>query len=362
MFENLPPSISVSVKQSGSHLQGIAIDENRKYMYCSFTTCLIKADLNGNILGSIKGLAGHLGCIAYNPLDGKVYGSLEFKNDVIGKGILKNIGYTGELEDGFYIVRFDVDKIDRLDMDAEKDHIMQAVFLSEVYNDYAAAGHHLGCSGIDGITFAPPMGEDGQANYLYVAYGIYGDNTRTDNDYQVILQYDISHWDTYARPLNQLSMHRCGPEKPDAKYFVYTGNTTYGIQNLEYDAFSRTLLAAVYQGKKEQFPNYPMFFIDCTQKPKTEILKGVGETGMVLPLTDLGSGSCRTEICGSTFPHGSTGIASLGDGYFYIAQPFKNDHGYGGVINLYKLDSENLTFVKVGASCKNEAMKQTGKQ
>ena len=73
------------------HVQGIAVDKNREYMYFSFTTCLLKTDMNGNLIGSVTGLAGHLGCIAYNYENGKVYGSLEFKHDAIGKGVLKTI-------------------------------------------------------------------------------------------------------------------------------------------------------------------------------------------------------------------------------------------------------------------------------
>jgi len=346
MFHTLPSSITVFTEQSGSHLQGIAIDRDRKYIYCSFTTCLLKVDLSGNIVGSVKGLVGHLGCIAYNALDNRVYGSLEFKNDAIGKGILKNIGCESVVQDGFYIVRFDVDKINRMDMDAEKDGVMQSVFLNEVYHDYSAPGHRFGCSGIDGVTFAPSIGTAEEPKHLYVAYGVYGDNTRSDNDYQVILKYDITSWDAYAQPLNQQNMHRSGPEKPDAKYFVYTGNTTYGIQNLEYDAFSKTMIAAVYPGNKPQFTNYPMFFIDCTKEPKTELLRGIGETGAVIPLTDFNNSLHSGEICGSAFPHGSTGIISLGEGYFYISQSFQNDHGFGGVIELYRFDREQLTFTK----------------
>jgi hypothetical protein len=44
--------------------------------------------MQGNIVGSVTGLCGHLGCIAYNYDDGRVYGSLEFKHDVIGQGVL----------------------------------------------------------------------------------------------------------------------------------------------------------------------------------------------------------------------------------------------------------------------------------
>lgn len=76
--------------------------------------------MEGNIIGSVKGLAGHLGCIAYNYDDGRVYGSLEYKHDSIGEYILKNLlGDGTEVEDGWYVAIFDVDKIDRMDMDAE---------------------------------------------------------------------------------------------------------------------------------------------------------------------------------------------------------------------------------------------------
>ena len=201
MIDKLPRLLTVEAQRSGSHLQGIAIDAKREYLYCSFTTCLLKVDMQGNIVGSVNGLVGHLGCIAYNPSDGRVYGSLEFKHDAIGAPILKRIGYTEEVLDGFYGVRFDVDKIDRMNMDAEKDSVMEAVFLHEVYKDFTAPGHRYGCSGIDGMTFAPSFGEDGPANMLYVAYGIYEDNAREDNDHQILLQYDISGWDKYAAPL-----------------------------------------------------------------------------------------------------------------------------------------------------------------
>ena len=78
------------------HIQGIATDAERKYMYYSFTTSLIKTDMNGNVIGSVKGLAGHLGCIAYNYEDGRVYGSLEYKNDCIGTEILERINKNSE--------------------------------------------------------------------------------------------------------------------------------------------------------------------------------------------------------------------------------------------------------------------------
>jgi len=336
-------SIQISAA-AGSHVQGIAVDAKREYIYVSITTQLVKADMNGNIVGSVTGLAGHLGCIAYNYDDGKVYGSLEFKQDSIGKGILANLGSDKKLQDGFYMTVFDVDKIDRIGMDAEKDGVMTAVFLKEVYDDYSAPGHRYGCSGIDGTTYAPAFVQTGGKNYLYVSYGVYSDTGRSDNDHQVILQYDVSDWGNYARPLNQEDMHRCGPASPKGKYFVFTGNTTYGIQNLEYDPATRTMLAAVYRGKKEQYPNYPMYFIDCDKEPVNGVLAGIGQEGHQLSLAQLGIRHEATGIYGCEFPHGSTGIASLGNGDFYISHPFQENGHYGTTVKLYHFDPNTADF------------------
>ena len=319
-------SIQISAA-AGSHVQGIAVDAKREYIYVSITTQLVKADMNGNIVGSVTGLAGHLGCIAYNYDDGKVYGSLEFKQDSIGKGILANLGSDKKLQDGFYMTVFDVDKIDRIGMDAEKDGVMTAVFLKEVYDDYSAPGHRYGCSGIDGTTFAPAFGQTGGKNYLYVSYGVYSDTGRSDNDHQVILQYDVSDWGNYARPLNQEDMHRCGPASPKGKYFVFTGNTTYGIQNLEYDASLGAMIAAVYPGKKPEYPNYTLFFIDSD----------------TLTLTDF-AGHSDHRFCGSHFPYGTEGLCSLGGGYFYIGRDVKTGSEHSALVELYRFDAEELTF------------------
>ena len=182
-----------SGEQGPFHVQGIAVDLDRGYMYFSFTTTLLKTDMQGNLLGSVEGMTGHLGCMTLNPDDGRLYASIEYKHDAIGKGILNKLeGVRNDEQTGFYVAVFDVDRIDRIGMNAEKDDVMKTVYIKEAVDDYYAKvsnngqelEHRFGCSGIDGVTFAPAFGQsrDGK-KYLYVAYGIYGDTLRTDNDY-----------------------------------------------------------------------------------------------------------------------------------------------------------------------------------
>ena len=321
---------------SECHVQGIAIDEKREYMYFSFTTSLIKTDLQGNIIGSVKGIVGHLGCLAMCYADGRVYGSLEYKNDSIGKGILKAENRDASFDDGFYIASFDVDKITRAGMDAEKDGIMTAVYLREAADDYAAQGHRYGCSGIDGITFAPAPGEN-DSSFIYVAYGIYGDTKRRDNDHQVILRYCPEELRQYERPLNQEMLHQSGPEKPLDKYFVFTGNTTYGIQNLEYDRENACLFASVYKGRKYKYPNYSMYAVDISKSAENVTLRGLSENGDVLPLVKLPFFKHRGKISGCNFPYGSTGMIALGNGRYLFSEEFRNENGHGTDVYSYKL-------------------------
>lgn len=332
-----PKHIQTGWYKSG-HCQGIALDMEKGYMYCSFTTSLIKLDLDGRLIGSVKGLLGHLGCIDFHEADGKVYGSLEYKNDAIGQGILKNARKDGSVQDGFYVAVFDVDKIDRVDMDACTDGVMKAVWLRDVLEDYKSPGHRYGCSGIDGLAFGPMFGASPSSKeYLCVAYGIYSDVERTDNDHQVILCYDTANWDQLAQPLFQTAPHTSGPA-PYARYFVYTGNTTYGVQNLEYDAYTRRWYMAVYRGQKTSFPNPGLFAVDGSIAPKPAPLKGMDEFGFVLALDEHGINGWDLDL-------GSTGLFAFGDGRYYISHPKHGEQGDSTEIVLYRYD-ESAAFVE----------------
>ena len=353
-LRNLPREIR-SGEQGPFHVQGIAVDLERGYIYFSFTTKLLKMDFEGNLIGSVDGMTGHLGCLTMNPADGRVYGSLEYKDDAIGKGIRRTLD-AGQVapEDekdrtGFYVAIFDVDRITRPDMDAEKDRVMTTVYIKEAVDDYYAKvsnngqelEHRFGCSGIDGVTFAPAFGQsrDGK-KYLYVAYGIYGDTLRTDNDYQVILAYDTRDWKRYEQPLTQENLHKSGPEKPLHKYFLYTGNTSWGIQNLAYDKASGNMHAAVYKGKKSHYPNYSYFVIDGSKAPERKQLQGFDPAveAEVLSLLPEGLHDAQSDTWGWNFKWGTTGLCPIGDGYFYISHNAKDKQtgNQSSTVQLYK--------------------------
>ena len=330
------------------HMQGIAVDADRGYIYYSFTTKLVKATLDGEIIGTVDGLLGHLGCIAFNERDGKVYGSLEYKNDKIGRGILTALDRDDKIRDAFYIAIFDVDKIDRIGMSAENDGIMTSVYLGEVVDDYFGVGqdiskqtvpHKYGCSGIDGTTFAPlPAASKTDEFYLYVAYGIYSDHSRIDNDHQVVLCYDVSNWAAIAKPLNQYDMHTKCECKPLHKFFIYTGNTKYGVQNLEYDKHKNALFMAVYKGDKPQFPNYDLYIADMSKPAEMRELKGLGECGEVIDLMPLGEE--QNGIYGWRFPYGATGLYSFGDGRWLISHNDVREGQQCSDIFTYEWDDE----------------------
>ncbi|MCR5781114.1 MAG: hypothetical protein K6G90_00105 [Clostridia bacterium] len=327
--QQTPPSQFIqgvsSGKQGNHHVQGVAVDEKNCYIYYSFTTRLVKTDFAGNLIGTVEGLVGHLGCIALNPADGLIYGSLEYKHDGIGQGV----GTDESVSDGFYIAVFDPAKITRRNMSAEQDGVMTAAFLPEVLVDYTGYGkngepHRYGCSGIDGLCFAPLPGASSDERFLYVAYGVYSDLSRSDNDHQILLCFVPNAVKTAARPLTQTAMHENGPGTPLHKYFVYTGNTEYGVQNLEYDPAHNALLMAVYKGEKPAFPNYDIYAADLSRPAEAMLLTGLGETGEALTL--LGAPVPESlEISGWRFSYGQFGIQARSGGGFYIVQPETED-------------------------------------
>ncbi|MBQ9463232.1 MAG: hypothetical protein IJU68_06200 [Bacteroidales bacterium] len=323
LAQPLPKTIYAEVRDG--HVQGIALDRAKGYMYYSFTSSFIKTDLEGRVIGSIGRIQGHLGAMTLGP-DGRVYASLECKDDIIGQGIAERLGVDNlsHEQSVFYVAIIDVDKIDHEGMDPEKDGVMTTVCIREACKDYTE--HTYGCSGIDGVTFAPPIGKPAsKKRLLYVAYGIYGDNERSDNDNQVLLCYDTSDWRRkYETPVVFGTVPTNGPEKPLHKYFVFTGNTKWGVQNLAWDPYTNRIYMAVYKGSKKIYPNYSMFAVDVKQKPGKAVPKGLDSKQETLKLSSEGLFDEYSGIHGFNFKWGSTGLCPLGDGLWYISENHKD--------------------------------------
>ena len=255
-----------------SHLQGIAVDDELKYMFFSYTSALAMIEIaTGELVASIGGFGGgsfgtnggaHLGCIDY--YDGYIYGSLEYKAP--GKK--------------FYLAIFDVNRLLAAGVGVSiqdpaydwNNPICTAVLLEESTRDFRDPvdttlfsgqdefghatnegnnGHWFACSGIDGVSMGKwPGGKDDEI-YMIVAYGVYqfSSSPRNDNTYNVLSYYklsDIWNADGSQTQYNKTFSYQDGIHQDWAKdetvwlsaaknLYVYTGNTSYGSQNIEYE-------------------------------------------------------------------------------------------------------------------------------
>lgn len=298
-----PTEVLRTGNQGSHHVQGVAYDALRNLYYLSFTTRLIAIKADGTVVASVENLTGHLGDLAFDATSRTLYGSIEYKHDAIGNNIQKSSASpANDQATGFYIAMFQVDNLTRIGMSS--DETMRTAYLRQPVEDHLAKvenggrtwEHRHGCSGIDGVALAPRIGKNGKPKHgkpmLYVAYGIYGETERTDNDNQVILCYDLKELKRCARTLSAQHLHQSGPRKPVATYFVPTGNTNFGIQNLTFDWDRGCFLAACYKGSKPHLPNYDLFAI---------------------------SGKGLQDVRGWHFPWGSTGLEYLGNGRYLIS-------------------------------------------
>ncbi len=351
-----PKLISLGAWTSpAGHLQGMVCDDENNYLYGSFTDRLVKVDMRtGQVVASVTGLlaggiyggGAHLGDLAF--YRGKVYGSLEYK-----------------AAEKFYVAVFDVDKMTEMDMDYKTSGVMTTLYMDEVVRDYCAdlgagehnnaadsMGHRFGCSGIDGITFGPMPGDASGKTYMLLAYGVYGNTKRRDNDYQVLLAFDP---DTFAPlPFDQNAPHTVAPALA-AKLFAYTGNTTYGVQNLEYDRDTGDYWLIVYEGKKNGFPNHPVYLIDGSKAPEEKPLslgddaEYAGMTGLCLTLREVGTYHQKSGVWSIAQMPGvaDTGFVSLGGGLFYVALSGKTGDSQYGKAALFRADHTTGTFERV---------------
>ena len=309
--QTLPTKFEVKIKAK-DHVQGMGIDTAARCVYLSFTTSLVKTDYEGNVLASIDSIFGHLGAMTFDAASRKLYASLECKDDVIGQGIAKHLGKEAVSQDmsKFYIMVFDVDG-GQARPGAGNPVIAGQWEVSEAIDDYKV---RYGCSGIDGVTIAPQIGKKKGKPRLYVAYGIYGDISRRDNDHQILLEYKL---DAFKPGVTA--------PKASAKYFIFTGNTTWGVQNLCYDPKTGCIFMACYSGKKPEFPNFSLFAVPVAQKPVKKVLRGLEDDGehLSLALWQQGLLGSVKGIRGWRFSDATTGVCTLGDGTWFVSTPTK---------------------------------------
>ena len=225
------------------HQQGIAVDNSLTYLYASFTTQLVKVDLTtGEIVGSVSGWSGHLGDIAY--YDGRIYGSMFWERDGLNE---------------CYIAVFDCDQIAG-EMTNYGD-VIQTMKLFDVKTEALGdenVEHYYGINGIDGVAFGTIPGDTSGEIVMMVSCGQnLNEEDHPDRDYQIMLQYNTNEFlELDGKGNTQLkegvsdtpadnNCHEKGLHLSD-KYFVYTGNTQYGVQNLEYDTYSGNYIMTIY--------------------------------------------------------------------------------------------------------------------
>lgn len=272
----------------GSHLQGVAVDDDMRYLYTAYGTGFGKIDLQtGEVVGYIKGVGSslHAGCMAY--YDGYVYCALEVR------AMLK-----------CYIIQIDASKMSGAMTTVEDwEDAIRVILLDDVTSDirdsvgdsvsngsYAAynekLGHRYANAGFDGLTFGTYPGDAGKDDadiYMMLTYGTYywGNNpARFDDEHILIRAYNTKDF-LYAdsKYLLQLSNDASAPDgsgwahtgtmdydrdyalKAAKTLFVPTGNIEWGTQNMEYDRSTGDLWLRTYGGSSGGPANGKNFLI-----------------------------------------------------------------------------------------------------
>lgn len=210
---------AVRVFHQKYHMQGFVCDGS--FFYWSFTDCLIKTSRSGEILLRRAVPGGHLGDITFR--DGKIYGSF------LGSALP---GHVWDDWTSFQILMFD----------AEDLRLIQAVSLP-VCDDYkrisGTASDERGFNAIDGIAFGREPGSEKWK--LFVACALLTGEQYAD---QILLQ--------------------CSSEgKYETEYRIPTGNTVYGIQNLDYDTESGCFWFSTYEPERDFQPRETLYCVDA---------------------------------------------------------------------------------------------------
>ena len=214
----------ISVLNQNYHLQGFSSDKERNYMHWSFTDSLVKTNINGTMIAQVHISGGHLGDVDY--YDGKIYASY------LGNALP---GHAWDDWTSFYIYVFDASDLRLID----KIRLVEC----ERYNDIAGQKNDTrGFLAIDGVAFGkdPETGE----RKMHVACAVMTDE-RFPN--QIVLQYNLDG--IYEK-----------------EFYINTGNTVFGIQNLDYDDETGHFWFTTYNAEKPFQAKNTLYKIDSDLK------------------------------------------------------------------------------------------------
>ena len=326
-----------------NHVQGVATNLFGDIFYYCFTDRLVVQKSNGEIVGSVVGIPGHMGDLAFNPDDGRVYVSYMkiATSDFARQTEMRN-------QKNAYVLIFDVDKIDRMNM--SPDGIVTCVYVGEKiqelanthgydygtkYDDLNIGGKYGVVNALGNLAIGPAFGENDGKTYVTCVLSQPGNALSTDsgkfaydredNDYFVIAQFDVAELNRYEVPFSGLD-EASGPKDFDGMYFYYAGQHDYGVQVMSYDAYRNMYVLATYALQNSSlegattFPNYTTYYLDAN-KVETGTLIGNGEEIGDIVTEKFGKTDETTGIKGWSVWY-DVGFVSLGDGFYYRAESY----------------------------------------
>ena len=249
------------------HMQGFT--SGNGFMYWSFTDSVVKTTMSGTVKCQIEIKGGHLGDIDY--YDGRLYASY------LGFALP---GHEWDDWTSFKLYVFDAEDlhvIDIINMD-----------ICDYYKSVAGSEEDTrGFRAIDGVA----IGRDPLTNErkIFIACAVLTSEKYTN---QIILQCDMNG-------------------KYEKEYHVPTGNTVFGIQNLDYDELRNRFWFSTYGPEKSFQPKemlYSVDFKDCKSFDKYDFQTPYGfealPTGDFYASIQAGTNGKRSGVayqCGIDF-------------------------------------------------------------
>lgn len=237
----------IETLHQNQHMQGFTSDG--KHMYWSFTDTVVKTTLKGTVRRCVPVSGGHLGDIDY--FEGKLYAS--FMGDALP-------GHAWNDWTSFKICVFDADTLE-----LEK---MINLDICDYYKSLKGTDADTrGFQGIDGVAFGKIPGTEEWR--MFVACAL---DTGEKYENNILLRFTVDG--VY-----------------ETEYPIKTGNTVFGIQNLDYDATTGEFWFSTYGGGEPFMPKETLY------------------------KTDVNITKAEEKFCFSS----AYGFECLGDGKYYCA-------------------------------------------